>query len=72
MVRHAGLEPQTYSQAGSQAGLVLLLTRVRLALDSAFLAYSSLLLTTAVIPSTYGGRAFEPLRYVLWAHTVLA
>lgn len=38
----------------------------------AFLAYSSLLLTTAVIPSTYGGRAFEPLRYVLWAHTTPA
>ena len=37
----------------------------------AFLAYSSFLLTADVIPSTYG-RPFEPLRYVLWAHTTPA
>ena len=35
-------------------------------------AYSSLLLTSDVLPSTYGGRPFEPLRYVLWAHTTPA
>ena len=38
----------------------------------AMLAYLTFLDTADVIPSTYGGRPFEPLRYVLWAHTTPA
>ena len=38
----------------------------------AFLAYSSMLSSSVILPSTYGGRPFEPLRYVLWAHTTPA
>lgn len=38
----------------------------------AFMAYSSMLSCSATVPSTYGGRPFEPLRYVLWAHTTPA
>ena len=38
----------------------------------AFLASSSMLSSSVILPSTYGGRPFEPLRYVLWAHTTPA
>ena len=36
------------------------------------MAYSCMLSSSVILPSTYGGRPFEPLRFVLWAHTTPA